>query len=229
MPSTIRTKVTYLEMRTAPQVPAFPAPADAEVHLEPMVGIVFYRALYRGAGGNHLWWHRHNLGDDALWAILHNPGVEIYLLWLAGEVAGFAELARRRTPDIELAHIGLLSMTPGNTVVDHAITAAAMPSRTTPTEVMHTGATIGATTEETPTASAIDTQAHQSEREYLLKRFLLDRAVRAAWRHCPRRVWAHVSELDDPRTRELYLEAGFMPYSEKVHVIDDPRHDGSTS
>lgn len=48
------------------------------------------------------------LDDAALEAIIHDPKVEIYVLYAAGVPAGYAELDLRRKPDIELAYLGLI-------------------------------------------------------------------------------------------------------------------------
>ena len=48
------------------------------------------------------------MSDAELTGIIHDEQVEIYVLHVDGEPAGFAELDRRRPPDIELAYFGLM-------------------------------------------------------------------------------------------------------------------------
>ena len=47
-----------------------------------------------------------------------------------------------------------------------------------------------------------------------LGKYLLNRAMRAAWAHSPRRVWVHTCDLDHPAALPNYLKAGFEVYDE---------------
>ncbi|MGH6912918.1 MAG: GNAT family N-acetyltransferase [Geminicoccales bacterium] len=49
-----------------------------------------------------------------------------------------------------------------------------------------------------------------------LGRFLLDWAVRHAWRHGPARLWVHTCDLDHPRALPLYQKAGFRIYDRQM-------------
>ena len=42
-------------------------------------------------------------------AVIHDENVEIYVLYAGGAPAGFSELDRRQSPDIELAYFGLMA------------------------------------------------------------------------------------------------------------------------
>ncbi len=106
---TIETVVTYLEM-TAPPSHAEVPPRLGKLALlraeQPTVS--FYRYLYDAVGGAWSWVDRKRLSDDELAAIIQHPEVEIYVLYLAGVPAGYAELDLRQKPEIELAYMGLV-------------------------------------------------------------------------------------------------------------------------
>jgi GNAT superfamily N-acetyltransferase len=54
-------------------------------------------------------------------------------------------------------------------------------------------------------------------------RFLMNRALAAAWGRHPSRVTIHTCTLDHPRALEFYLRTGFIPYARSVEIADDPR------
>jgi GNAT superfamily N-acetyltransferase len=47
-------------------------------------------------------------------------------------------------------------------------------------------------------------------------RFLLDWAIRHAWRARPRRLWVHTCDLDHPRALAVYQKAGFRIYERRT-------------
>lgn len=102
--------VTYLEMTEPPTQPPPPAPAAVRVALlrAESPTVAFYRFLYNTVGERWLWWERRALSDDALARLLQDPRVEIYVLYVEGTPAGFAELDRRHEPEVELAYFGLM-------------------------------------------------------------------------------------------------------------------------
>ena len=105
----IETVVTYLEMTGPPlAAPLSPRYAGAEVRraLRPTIG--FYRYLYDAIGAEWTWYERKLLDDATLAAIIHDPGVEVNVLWAQGVPAGLAELDFREPPDVELAYFGVL-------------------------------------------------------------------------------------------------------------------------
>ncbi len=108
-PRTIETMVTYLEMREQPTRPTTPAPGLGKLALmraeQPTLS--YYRFLYGSVGATLNWTDRLILDDDDLLAIIHDPLVEIYVLYLGGVPAGFTELDRRRKNEIELVYLGL--------------------------------------------------------------------------------------------------------------------------
>lgn len=103
------TVVTYLEMTEPPDGATLPPPrAGIEVRraLRPTIG--FYRYLYDAIGRDWLWYERNLLDDASLAAIIHDPAVEVNVLWADGVPAGLAELDSRKPPDVELAYFGVL-------------------------------------------------------------------------------------------------------------------------
>jgi GNAT superfamily N-acetyltransferase len=54
-------------------------------------------------------------------------------------------------------------------------------------------------------------------------RFLMNRALEAAWSRNPRRVTVHTCTLDHPHALAFYLRSGFQPYARSLEIADDPR------
>ena len=105
----LKIATTYLEMRKRPQSRNL-APPSAKVTIVPAQNptVAFYRFLYNTAGGPWLWYERRQMSDDELRAIIQNPKIEIYVLYVDGVPAGYAELDRRHETDIELAYFGIM-------------------------------------------------------------------------------------------------------------------------
>ncbi len=72
------------------------------------VPLHFYRYLYGTVGRDWLWVNRSRLSDDDLSAIIHKPGIEIFVLYGDGAPAGFYELDFSDQPVVELAFFGLM-------------------------------------------------------------------------------------------------------------------------
>ncbi|RJT32128.1 GNAT family N-acetyltransferase [Mesorhizobium waimense] len=51
--------------------------------------------------------------------------------------------------------------------------------------------------------------------------FLLDRSLRAAWSHRPRRLWLHTDTYDHPGAQSVYRRAGFKPYAQLMETFPD--------
>lgn len=102
--------VTHLEMRQRPRKTRMPPAGDRKLALlrAEQPPLHFYRYLYETVGKPWLWYERRVMSDDALAAIVHDPRVEIRVLYVDGCPAGFVELDARRLPDIELAYCGLV-------------------------------------------------------------------------------------------------------------------------
>jgi GNAT superfamily N-acetyltransferase len=104
----VKTKTTYLEMRN-PCDDSLPPPCDGVVVMQAVQpSLAFYRFLYDAVGRQWQWINRTLLDDDELRAIIHDDRVEIYVLYVDGNPAGFAELDRRQAGEIELAYFGLV-------------------------------------------------------------------------------------------------------------------------
>ena len=168
--------VTYLEM-TAPQPPP-PRPQRGEklaLMRAERPTVSFYRYLYDTVGEPWLWHERRRLSDEALAAIVRDPLVEVNVMYVAGVPAGFVELDRRVSGEVEIAYFGLVP------------------------EFIGRG----------------------------LGSYLLGWGVNRAWRRGVRRVWVHTCNFDHPRAIVVYQRAGFTPYRQETHLVDDPRADGT--
>lgn len=105
----IRLTVTHLEMTARPRRPPARAPAAklALLRVERPT-VAYYRFLYNTVGEPWLWTDRRRTPDDRLRALLADPRTAVYVLYVAGSPAGFAELFRH-SPDLtELAYFGLM-------------------------------------------------------------------------------------------------------------------------
>ena len=108
--ATLEETLTTLEMRQRPAGHAPHPPPRIKLALmraeEPP--LAFYRFLYRTVGESWLWAERLALDDAALAAIIHDPRVAIYVLYLQGVPAGFAEFDLREAGQTELVRFGLM-------------------------------------------------------------------------------------------------------------------------
>lgn len=122
----VRVVRTYLELRTREALRAASS-ADATVRLvrEPPHRIDLFRALYREVGEAYHWRDRNALSDDALRAHFASPGVELWVLWVDSDHAGFFELKRHSDHSVEIAYFGLLPRFFGRGLGKHLLTAAA--------------------------------------------------------------------------------------------------------
>ncbi len=106
-PGKLRQTITYLEM-TAPPPGDRGAPADPRLEPPARLSPKAYRALYRAVGEPWLWWERLVLGESELAAIVDDGRVEVRLLCVDGEIAGFSGIDRRGDDGaVEIAFLGL--------------------------------------------------------------------------------------------------------------------------
>lgn len=104
----IASVVTYLEMRARPERRSPAAQSDLSLHRVDTLELDWYRALFRRIGTDWLWFGRLTMSDEALNAILSDPGVEVFSLIRSGREAGLLELDYRDRENVELAYFGLL-------------------------------------------------------------------------------------------------------------------------
>ena len=100
--------ITYLEMHRPP-------PRQATRRAEPVAimrarrpTVSYYRYLYDTVGGPWMWFERRLMADADLARVIQDAAVEIYVMYLDGVPAGYAELDRRRGDDVELSYFGLM-------------------------------------------------------------------------------------------------------------------------
>ncbi len=100
--------ITYLDQKARPVLPT-PAKPRGKVAIlrveDPPVH--YYRYLYRLVGDPWKWMSRRRLDDAALKAIIHDPSVYVYVLYVNGAPGGFAEIDHRDKDDAELKFFGL--------------------------------------------------------------------------------------------------------------------------
>lgn len=102
------TTVTFLEMTSAPGK-RIPSPARTLALMRAVSPpLHFYRYLYDVVGRDYLWVSRKRLSDADLHGIICNEQVEIYVLYVDGVPAGFAELDFRTAGEAELSYMGLV-------------------------------------------------------------------------------------------------------------------------
>jgi ribosomal protein S18 acetylase RimI-like enzyme len=122
----LRCTVTSLEMTARPKHPPRPAPHGLHTALLRAVRptVAFYRFLYDTVGAPWLWYERREIDDESLAAVVQDDDVEIYVLYVEGVPAGYAELDRRQMPDIELAYFGLMPQFIGRGLGRYLLSAA---------------------------------------------------------------------------------------------------------
>src|SRR5688500_20292510 len=106
---TISVTRTYLEMRSPDALRSFYAD-DANVRFERVHScpISFFRYLYREVGRAHHWVDRLAWSDEQVSARLGDANVTLWVMYVDGAPAGYAELERHGGGSIESAYCGLL-------------------------------------------------------------------------------------------------------------------------
>jgi GNAT superfamily N-acetyltransferase len=119
---TVRVKTTYLQMlapvgasarRAIPATRTQPPMEGIEIVRAEKPAVAFYRWLYDCVGRDWNWVDRALLSDEDLGHIIHDPLVEIYVPYVNGAAAGYAELDRRKEGEIELAYFGIIPQLSG--------------------------------------------------------------------------------------------------------------------
>ena len=109
-PATLEVTITYLEMAEAPRLePAHP-PLNRRIALlrAQRPTLKFYRFLYDAVGEEWTWWERRVIEDERLRAYIQDERVEVFVLYVEGQPAGFFELDGREPGGIDLAMFGLM-------------------------------------------------------------------------------------------------------------------------
>jgi GNAT superfamily N-acetyltransferase len=107
----VTTTVTYLDMLAPPDRARTTRPSGqsrVEVHRAVQPTFSFYRYLYNAIGQDWTWTGRRLMDDAALGTIIHDPLIDVNVLWIEGVPAGLAELDRRSPDNIELLYFGLI-------------------------------------------------------------------------------------------------------------------------
>ena len=108
--NSIPTKTTYLEM-TSPvsRAVAIPPMPDLAMQRVYQPSVEYYRFLYSSVGRDLYWVDRlpEFLSDAELESAIHDERVEIYVLHVHNQPAGYTELDRRKASEIEIAYFGL--------------------------------------------------------------------------------------------------------------------------
>ncbi len=104
----LATIVTTLEMTRRPPLRPLPA-SPFRLVAWPTPAPDRYRALFRRVGAPWLWFSRLAMDDDALTAIVHDPGISVFAVTdRAGVEVGMLELDHRSAGACELGYVGLV-------------------------------------------------------------------------------------------------------------------------
>jgi GNAT superfamily N-acetyltransferase len=122
--------VVFLRMTHRPDRPPVVLPPGVTLRPERLY-LAEYRALYNEIGADWLWWLRRIMPDDLLIRHLAKPSIAIYVLRVAGEVAGFFETDTGNWPFVNLNYFGLkkeyLGKGLGKLMLDAAIDSVFQP------------------------------------------------------------------------------------------------------
>jgi GNAT superfamily N-acetyltransferase len=107
-PGKIASVVTYLEMLKRPALSDL---SSSGVQLRQVRNpqLDCYRAIFRRAGAQWLWFSRLQMTDEQLAAVLQNSEIEFFLAESAGREIGIAELDRSQPPNVEITSFALFS------------------------------------------------------------------------------------------------------------------------
>jgi len=106
-PGKIASVVTYLEMVERPAT--YQGPGG--IRLQPILnaGLDWYRAIYRRAGAQWLWFSRLEMNDGQLRELLKLPSNELFVAEQDGNEIGMAELDRAEAANVEITSFALFA------------------------------------------------------------------------------------------------------------------------
>jgi len=99
--------VTSFEMFSPPQRRPESANPSWTLRAVAQPSVDWYRDLFHRIGDDWLWFSRHQLSDERLRAIIHDPRIVIHALEAGGRDEGLLELDFRADGECELAFLGL--------------------------------------------------------------------------------------------------------------------------
>jgi ribosomal protein S18 acetylase RimI-like enzyme len=100
---------TYLEMTDRSELQGATAPlAEAVVEREERGAPALWRFLYTEVGREYHWVDRLKWTDEEIASYLADPALELWVLRMQGEPAGYFELRRHDDGAVEIAYFGLL-------------------------------------------------------------------------------------------------------------------------
>lgn len=103
----ISVRTHYLEMTTAPSDLKSEEKEDCVIMKLDDPNIIFYRYLYKEVGEDITWVNRLVIEDEELYTIITKPTLQIFVLYYKGSPAGYAEIDREPTGEVELIYFGL--------------------------------------------------------------------------------------------------------------------------
>ncbi len=98
----------FLQMHAAPELPARQLPDGVRVTHERSLTPQAYRDLYNGVGASWLWYERSDISDRELEVCIRAPDVSIFALYDQDELAGYTEMRRHPSSEIQILYFGLL-------------------------------------------------------------------------------------------------------------------------
>lgn len=100
-------QVTFLEMHEKPEN-TVPAAFQLDFTLWPQpISVEEYRQFYYGVGKQWYWLDRMMMEDSLLYDKINAPNVDIYILYIEDQPAGFAEFVKEASY-VEILYFGLL-------------------------------------------------------------------------------------------------------------------------
>lgn len=105
----LQTTVTFLEMHAEPNL-RVAQPVNMRLMLlrAERPTVPFYRFLYDSVGRPYHWIDRKQIDDEELAGIIQHQDVEVWVLYVDGQPAGYFEIDGREKETVELQYLGLI-------------------------------------------------------------------------------------------------------------------------